>query len=82
VAKIFGVLPTLIKCSEEYMAQLEGEYVDNADDLLNSFMEKASYQGFVNLSKILTDFRESLERPEEWVNPKWMGRALKRLLQK
>jgi len=79
VAKLFGVLPTLIKCSETYMAQLEGEFVDNVDDLLQNFMDKVKYASFINLSEILRDFRGSLEQPEEWVNSKWLGRALKRL---
>ena len=42
-------------------------------------MDKSHYNGFVNLSQLLLDFRNSLEEPEEWMNSKWFGRALKRL---
>jgi hypothetical protein len=79
VADLFGMLSRLIECSQEYMAQLEGEFVDNVDDLLQNFMESANYVGFVKLSKILLDFKKGMEQQEEWVNSKWLGRALKRL---
>jgi hypothetical protein len=79
VADLFGVLPELINFSGQYMTQLEGEFLDSADDLLQSFMESSKYGGFVKSSKILSDFRASLEQPEDWINSKWLGRALKRL---
>ena len=79
IADIFDVLPVLIKCSEDYMSQREGEEVDNIDDLLNDFMEKSSYPGYIKSSTILSDFKSSLEEPEDWMNSKWFGRALKRL---
>ncbi len=79
VANIFGILSTIIKCSEEYLAQLEGEYVDNMDDSLQDFMDKQTYFGYINLSIILESFKKSIESPEEWINSKWLGRALKRL---
>ncbi len=79
VAKVFDILPTLIECSKEYMAQLEGEFVDNIDDLLNNHLEASEYSGFVNLSELLKGFRNSLEEPEDWQNSKWFGRAIKRL---
>lgn len=79
IGDIFGVLPEIISTSKEYMALREGEFVDNIDDLLNDFIEKSQYQGFVNQSQILSDFKASLEEPEDWMNSKWFGRALKRL---
>lgn len=79
VAKVFGVLPIIVKYAEEYMAKQEGEFVNNIDDLLHNFIESSGYSGFVNQSKILADFKASLEEQEEWMNSKWFGRALKRL---
>lgn len=79
IAEKFGVLDVLIKTAEEYMAMQEGEGVDNPDDLLQNFMDKYSVEGFVNSSTILKDFKNSIEEPEEWMNSKWFGRALKRL---
>ena len=79
VAKTFNVLDVIIKCAREYMVQLEGDFVDNIDDLLQNYMDSHTYKGFVNLSQLLRDFRNSLEAPEDWQNSKWFGRAIKRL---
>ena len=79
VAERFGVLKELIISSKEYMDQQEGEYVDSIDDLLQDFMDKQTYSGFNPLSRLLGDFRNSLENPDESVNSKWLGNALKRL---
>jgi len=79
IAKYFGVLEELINAAGDYMAQQEGEFVDNIDDLLQNFMDIHQYEGFIPLTTLLSDFKKSLEEPEEWMNSKWFGRALKRL---
>lgn len=79
VADLFDVLDVLIESAKEYLLMQEGEFVDNIDDLLQNFMDGYKGEGFLNLSRILSDFRSSLENPEEWINSKWLGRALKRL---
>lgn len=79
VAENFGVLDILVQSAEEYLARQEGEFVDNSDDLLQNFMDTIQYEGFVDSSKLLSDFKKNLEEPEEWMNSKWFGRALKRL---
>lgn len=79
IAEEFGVLDILIKSSEEYMSILEGEELDNNDDLLQRFMDSSNYEGFTPSIRILNDFKNSLEEPEQYMNSKWFGRALKRL---
>lgn len=79
IGERFGVLDLLVEAGEKYMAQLEGEGLDNPDDMLQNFMDKSNYSGFIPLSTLLRDFKGSLEEPEDWMNSKWFGRALKRL---
>lgn len=79
VAEQFGVLDLFLSSLSDYMQTLEGEGADNPDDLLQTFMEQANYSGFVGVSSVLQDFRSYLENPEDWINSKWLGRALKRL---
>lgn len=79
VGKQFGVLDLLIESAKNYIEQLEGDSLDNPDDLLQTFMDNTTYSGFVSLSQLLRDFKNDLEEPEDWMNSKWFGRALKRL---
>jgi len=79
IAERFDVLDLLINTSKEYLDQLEGEFIDNVDDLLQNFMDTQKHCGFVSASRLLLDFKNSLEEPEEYMNSKWFGRALKRL---
>lgn len=79
IGDAFGVLGEIIDCSRQYIERLENELQANPDDLLNEFIVKRDYEGYVGVSQILYDFKQSLEEPEEWMNSKWLGRALKRL---
>lgn len=79
VAREFNFLPEILDASKEYLSILEGEALDNPDDLLQLFIEDVDYTDFIPLSTLLKDFKNSLEEPQDWMNSKWFGRALKRL---
>ena len=73
-------IDNFLKTAKDYITMKEEEEsVDDIDERLKEFINKREETGFVNLSSLLKDFRESFETPEEWVNSKWFGRALKRL---
>lgn len=82
IAYLCDSIDEFLKHAQEYIKQREEE--DSLEDIderlkcyLNSKIEE--YSGFVGVSIILSGFRNSLESPEEWINNKWLGRALKRL---
>jgi len=82
IAHFCGELTPFLVIAKNYVSQREEEEsADDVDEILKSFLQskKAEYSDYVNVSKIVTEFRGVLENPEEWVNVKWMGRALKRL---
>jgi len=82
VSYLCGDLDNFLKISEAYVLQREEEeLVDDTDEMLRVFIIEGfcKYIGFVSLSAILEDFRAKLDFPEEWINSKWLGRALKRL---
>lgn len=79
VADSFGILDEIIFTSKMYLDMIDGDTLDNIDDLLHGFLEGSKYEGFVNQSKVLEDFKHSLENQEDWMNCKWFGRSLKRL---
>lgn len=58
----------------------EEELVENNDinliDFISSQLQKDYY---ISMSSLLKEFKESFAITEEWVNVKWLGRALKRL---
>jgi hypothetical protein len=69
-----------LKTAKEYvLMKEEEEAVDDIDERLKEFIDKRPETGFVSLSFLLKEFRESFESPEDWVNSKWFGRALIRL---
>lgn len=59
----------------------EEEAIDDYDERLKNFIIErfSEIKDFIPVSPMCKNFRESLENPEEWINVKWFGRALKRL---
>lgn len=60
------------------------EFIENKDISLIDFVSKQEGKrfDFISLAAIVRQFREHLGEQEDedrWINPKWMGRALKRL---
>lgn len=73
-------LDDFLKIAKDYViTKEEEEAVDDIDERLKEFISKRQETGFINQSILLRDFRGCFEAPEEWINSKWFGRALKRL---
>jgi hypothetical protein len=79
ISEKFGYFDLFLEKVMEYIAIQESDSLESVDDLLHEFVFKMNYTGFVPLTKILSDFRQTFEEPESWVNSKWLGKALKRL---
>lgn len=76
--KIFDeLLETLKEIDEE---RKEEDMIENYDVSLMDFISQSTYRElFIKISTITQDFREFTSAGEEWINEKWIGRALKRL---
>lgn len=58
----------------------EEELAENQDiNLLDFTSQKLQDENYISLKRILNEFKESFNITEDWVNSKWIGRALKRL---
>ena len=73
---------TTLTLKSIFAAKKEDEVTDNIDVSLYDFFsqepECSAYKWeFVN--DVTRRFKEFMDSNEEWINPKWMGRALKRL---
>lgn len=58
----------------------EDDLIENYDVSLIDFSSQYTESSWVSMSKLVTDFKEFLGSNEEWINTKWLGRALKRLV--
>ena len=82
IADLCGVVDIFLKTADNYIKKKEeDELVDDYDERLKQFIfkEYINENGFVGISSILNRFKQDFESPEEWINSKWLGRALKRL---
>lgn len=71
------VLSYLQQINEEKKSE---DMVESYDISLLDFVSGQIDNGrFVSVSQLAEDFRKFLNSSEEWLNSKWMGRALKRL---
>ena len=55
------------------------ELTENTDVSLYDFVSQLTESGFVFMTDFVKNFKEFLQTNDEWLNTKWMGRALKRL---
>ncbi len=63
-----------------FESKREDEKVENIDISLYDFVSQYTETEWVSVSQILKDFKEFLDSNDEWINTKWLGRALKRLV--
>lgn len=69
--------PTLKQIFED---KKEEELAENQDiNLLDFTSQKLQDKNFIPLRTLLQEFKDSFNITEEWINSKWIGRALKRL---
>ena len=71
---------TTFTLSKLFESKKEEEFTENYDISLIDFISQENPQNyFVSLNILTQKFREFLQCNEDWINVKWMGRALKRL---
>ena len=65
---------------EMMVSKREEEFVENRDVSLIDFISQYSPMvAFNSVNRLTTEFRNFLSSDEDWINTKWMGKALKRL---
>jgi len=56
------------------------EFTESRDVMLYDFIsQEPDGKYYISIKKLTTKFREFIQSNEDWINDKWMGRALKRL---
>ena len=75
------IKPTLTNLSLIMNERRQEDLIENTDISLYDFVsQQVEGLSFVSLKDyVVTKFREHLQSSEDWINPTWMGRALKRL---
>jgi len=73
----------LLQISEDMTKERkESEMTESRDVSLMDFVSKFNLPDFITIKKFTVDFRNFIgddEGDEKWINPRWVGRALKRL---
>ena len=60
----------------------QSEMTESRDVMLIDFVSKSSQSDYTTIRKLTMDFRNFIgneENEDKWINPKWVGRGLKRL---
>ena len=68
----------------EYLTKIikekkEEDLIENKDILLYDFVSQEVRTGYISMMDLIRDFRDFTQSNEDWLNIKWLGRALKRL---
>ncbi len=58
----------------------EEEFTENMDVSLYDFVSQNTSEDWVSVTDLTNDFKSFLQSNDEWINSRWMGRALKRLV--
>ena len=69
---------TTLTLEDIFKTKKGDELVENTDISLYDFVSQSTDSGFIFMSTIVKEFREFTQLNDEWLNAKWMGRALKR----
>jgi len=72
----------IIRIAKEISAAKKGEQeMESKDVMVYNFVSKKEFglTTYYSIKKLTNDFREFTEETDDWLNPKWFGRALKRL---
>jgi len=73
---------TTLILKDIFSEKKEEDLIENSDISLMDFVSQKpeNYSNyFIPINKLTQEFREFLQINEDWLNTKWMGRALKRL---
>ncbi len=72
---------TTLTLKSLFQARKEEEFNENTDISLYDFVsQQPEDRGFISVNVVTNEFREFLQSEDAWINSKWMGRALRRLL--
>lgn len=55
-------------------------FMENKDILVVDMISQEVEEGFISIKRLTEKFKEFTQSNEEWINEKWMGRAIKRSL--
>jgi len=56
------------------------DLTENYDVSLYDFVSQYEKMDWISMTQICNDFKDFLDTKDEWINNKWLGRALKRLV--
>ena len=71
---------TTLTLKSIFQEKKEEELVENQDiNLIDFISQQLQNNNYISLKSLLHNFKESFALTEEWINSKWIGRALKRL---
>lgn len=63
-----------------FLEKKQDDFIENLDySLYDFFSQELEVKYFQQIKDITHKFREFMQSNDEWINPKWMGRALSRL---
>jgi len=71
---------TSLTLKELFIIKKEEELTENMDISLYDFVAQYTTIDWVSISELTKEFKEFLQSNDEWINTRWMGRALKRLV--
>jgi hypothetical protein len=84
IANNCGKLDEILKISQKIMSERKDiDIEENRDVQLIEFISQYKNEDFVSVTKLTNEFREVLGIPEKqsgWLNNRWVGRALRRLV--
>lgn len=71
---------TTLTLKQIFLDKKEEELVENYDINLTDFTsQQLQDNGYISIKRLLEEFKNSFSLNEEWINARWLGRALKRL---
>jgi len=74
---------TTLTLKDLFSSKKEEEFAENYDISLIDFLSQSLIESdthyFISINRLTKEFKEFLQTNEEWINTKWIGRALKRL---
>ena len=71
---------TTLTLKSIFSQKKQDDLTENYDVSLYDFVSQYDASGWVSISRLCNDFRSFLDTTDEWINNKWLGRALKRLV--
>lgn len=81
ISFLVGQIETTLKNLSLIMSERrEEDLIENTDiSLIDFISQKIDAPTFISIRDLTREFREFLQTEEDWLNNKWIGRALKRL---